>query len=356
LILDQLPGEQRVPIAQACAALGVARSSLYARCAQSRETQQPGPATVAQLPVARASPRALPTHKRLEIRDLLNCERFADRAPREVYAALLDEGRYVCSVSTMYRVLADAGQSQDRRAQRRHPKRARPELCASRALEVLTWDITYLPGPQPGMFFYAYLMIDLFSRYMVGWMVCECERAEHSQTLIATVCARHGIAPNATTLHADNGAPMKAHTVKNLLRFLGVAESHSRPHTSNDNAHSEAINKTLKYHPDCPKRFESVVAAQDWLRDFERWYNHEHHHVSLALMTPAQVFTGQQLAVQVQRQAVLDSAFDADPQRFVAGRPIAALPPAVVYINKPTTTLLSAPSTLNTPAEVSKIY
>lgn len=293
------------------------------------------------------SPRALSYIERGEILSVMNSPRFVDMPPRQIYATLLGEGRFLCSISSMYRVLRSEDQSRERRAQRTLPKRAKPELVATAPLQVCSYDITYLRGLHRGSFFYAYVMIDLYSRYIVGWLVCDVESSQQVQALIASVCARYQIEPETLTLHADNGAPMKALGVRDLLQKLGVAESHSRPHTSNDNPFSEAGFKTMKYRPDYPNRFASQIEATDWMRNFVQWFNHEHHHSALALMTPAQVFTCQEFQIQAQRQSVLNSAFADHPERFVAGPPVAALPPAAVFINPPVPQSIPMQSTLN---------
>lgn len=320
------PTRPTLPITQACAALLTPRSSVYQT---HKNLTRPARTPWVKPPSA----RALSHIERTQILDLMNSPRFVDLPPRQIYASLLDEGRFLGSISTLYRVLRSADQSHERRAQRTLPKRVKPELVASAPLQVCTWDITYMRGPVRGSFFYAYVMIDLFSRYIVGWLVCDTESAQQAQLLIAQTCARYGIPPDTLTLHADNGAPMKALGVQALLHRLGVAESHSRPHTSNDNPYSEAGFKTMKYRPDYPKFFLTQTAATDWMRAFVQWFNHEHHHSALALMTPAQVFAGNATLLQAQRQTVLDAAFASHPQRFVAHPPIARLPPPHVFIN-----------------------
>ena len=320
--------------------LDVPRSSVYHQQKQSAcPALNPRPNT--------PPPRALSSIERSEILNVMNSPRFMDLPPRQIYAVLLGEGRYLCSIRSMYRVLHSEDQNHERRAQRTLPKRIKPELVATAPLKVCTYDATHMRGPSRGCFYYAYVMIDLYSRYIVGWLVCDVESEQHVKALITNVCARYDIEPETLTLHADNGAPMKALGVRDLLQKLGVAESHSRPHTSNDNAFSEAGFKTMKYRPDYPSRFASQLEATNWMRDFVQWFNHEHHHSALALMTPAQVFSGQQFHIQAQRQTVLNSAFAVHPERFVSGPPLAALPPPAVFINPPLPQSIPMRSTLN---------
>jgi putative transposase len=273
--------------------------------------------------------------EREEVRELLNSEPFQDQAPREVYATLLDGGVYCCSWRTMYRILAEHGEVQERRNQLRHPAYARPELLATAPNQLWTWDITKLRGPVRGRYYYLYVIIDVFSRYVVGWMLAEQESASLAQELIAQSCARHGIQPDQLTIHADNGGPMKAKSVAELMADLNVTRSHSRPHVPDDNPFSEAQFKTLKYNPAFPKEFESLAAARQWSDAFFHWYNHEHHHTGISLFTPATVHSGQVAEVQAQRQAAMQRAYAAHPERFVKGAPVLPPLPTAVWINRP---------------------
>jgi putative transposase len=266
---------------------------------------------------------------------LLNDERFQDQAPREVYAMLLDEAQYLCHWRTMYRVLAQHDEVRERRNQLRHPVYTKPELLATEPCRVWSWDITRLRGPQAGQSYYLYVMLDLFSRYVVGWLVAEVEAAELAEQLIAASCAKQGVERGQLTIHADNGGPMTAQSVAVLMANLGVSKSHSRPYQSNDNPYSEAHFKTLKYRPDYPDRFSSLANARTWAEHFFAWYNHEHHHSGLALLTPFDVHYGWTEHVLAKRQAVLERAYAAHPERFVNGPPAAAKPPAAVWINPP---------------------
>jgi transposase InsO family protein len=318
-------------VVAACAALAVPRSSLYrARPAPT------APEAPEREPVSRpAPPRALSPTEQAQVRELLNSERFQDQAPREVYAALLDEERYLCSISTMYRILAEHAEVRERRNQLRHPVYRKPELLATGPNQVWSWDITKLRGPSPGVYYYLYVIIDIYSRYVVGWLIAESESAELAEQLIAETCAKQGVQRAQLTIHADNGGPMIAKTVAILLADLGVAKSHSRPHVSNDNPYSEAQFKTLKYRPDYPDRFGSVADARQWARSFFTWYNDQHHHSGLGLLTPAVVHTRQAETVRQKRQAVLRQAYQAHPERFTKGLPRPAKLPEAAWINAP---------------------
>jgi putative transposase len=246
-----------VGVAAACTVLAVPRSSLY----RTRLTT-PEPTKAVDPPARPAPPRALSLAEKAQVRDLLNSERFQDAAPREVYAALLDEDRYLCSVSTMYRILTEHAEVRERRNQLRHPAYQKPELLATGPNQVWSWDITKLRSPSKGVYYDLYVIIDIYSRYVVGWLIAEVEAAELAEQLIAETCAKQGVPPTQLTIHADNGSPMIAKSVAILLTDLGVAKSHSRPHVSNDNPYSEAQFKTLKYRPDYPERFGCLADAR----------------------------------------------------------------------------------------------
>ena len=313
----------------ACETIGLPRSSLYH---QPRPVA--APETSAQPP--RPTPvRALSESEKAAVLAALNGERFQDQAPREVYATLLDEKQYLCHWRTMYRFLAANDEVRERRNQLRHPVYAKPELLASEPCRVWSWDISKLRGPQKGHYYDLYVILDIFSRYVVGWMIAEVESAELAEQLIAETCAKQGVARGQLTIHADNGAAMTAKSVAVLMADLGVAKSHSRPYQSNDNPYSEAHFKTLKYRPDYPDRFGSLADARVWAKQFFAWYNHEHHHSGLALLTPFDVHYGWTDQVLAKRQAVLDQAYAAHPERFVQGAPIPARPPEAAWINPP---------------------
>jgi len=312
----------RVGVSAACEALGVPRSRLYPR----RRVPVSPPATPAH---------ALSIAERAAVRAALNSERFMDRAPRQIYAALLDEGIYLCHWRTMYRILHAFSEVRERRNQRQHPVYQKPELLAEGPNQVWSWDITKLRGPGKWTHFALYTVIDIFSRYIVGWMIAERESAELAKQLIARAAANQNIQPEQLTLHADNGKPMKAKTLALLLSDLGVEKSHSRPYVSDDNPFSEAHFKTLKYHPHYPNRFGCVQDARGWARPFFDWYNHQHYHSGLNLLTPASVHYGQADNIRQQRQAVLATAYAQFPQRFVRGEPIVKGAPDAVWINPP---------------------
>lgn len=319
---------QTIGVAAACAALGVPRSAVY----RARRPQAPAAVRPTPLPAQR---RALSTDERETVRTTLNSPAFADCAVREVYAALLERDTYLCSVATMYRILRANHEVQERRNQLRHPAFAAPELLASAPNQVWTWDITRLLGPYKWTYFYLYVLLDLFSRKVVGWLIAAQEAAALAEQLVAETCAREGIAPDQLTLHADRGGPMIAHSLALLLTDLGVQPSHSRPHVSNDNPYSEAQFKTLKYHPGYPACFGSLADARAWCQDFFLWYNDAHHHTGIGLLTPSVVHAGQASAVQAQRQAVLDRAFAAHPARFVNSPPVPPPLPTAAWINPP---------------------
>jgi putative transposase len=270
--------------------------------------------------------------------DVLHSDRFIDRAPKVVYATLLDDdGTYLCSWRTMYRLLAAADEVRERRAQRRHPVYTKPELLATGPNQVWSWDITKLRGPGKWTYYCLYVILDIFSRYVVGWMVAERESATLAERLIEETCEKHGIVAGQLTLHADRGTAMTAKTVAQLLVDLGVTRTHSRPHVSDDNPYSEAQFKTLKYSPTFPERFGSVQDARAFGQGFFPWYNTEHRHDALGLLAPAAVHYGQAGTILAQRRGVLTAAYAAHPERFVRQPPEPLAPPAAVWINPPAT-------------------
>ena len=316
--------EPEVPITLACDALGISRATLY------RQTQPPLPASA---PLRAPSPRRLGDAERQTLLDVLHSEEFADQPPQEVYATLLTRGLYFASIRTMYRVLAAADESGERRAQRAPIKHAKPTLLATAPNQVWTWDITKLRGPLPSVFYCLYVVLDLFSRMIVGWLLAERESAELAEHLFAETVARHGIQPGALTVHADRGSAMRSEGLAQLLGGLGVERSFSRPRVSDDNAFSESHFKTLKYQPDYPDRFASPTHGRAWCQEFFGWYNDDHQHSGLALFTPADVFYGRVEEVAARRQVALDAAYAAHPERFPNGPPVARRPPASVAIN-----------------------
>jgi putative transposase len=313
----------------ACTALGVSRASV-----QRRRVRLAAPPPTA--PPRPAPPRALTAPQRQDVLDLLHAPRFADQAPAEIYATLLDEGVYHCSVRTMYRLLGQNGEVRERRQQLRHPAYQKPELLAEKPNEVWSWDITKLMGPRKWSYFYLYVILDIFSRRVVAWCVADAETAGLFKPLFDDAVAKHNIVPGQLTLHADRGSPMKAKATAFLLADLGVTRSHNRPHTSNDNPFSESHFKTLKYQPSFPKRFGCIEDAQIFCRSFFDWYNQDHHHSGLGLMTPNQVHYGQTEAVHATRQITLDQAFLENPTRFVKKPPVPPAKPTATWINPPT--------------------
>jgi putative transposase len=316
-----------------CAALGLSRASLHR---SGKRRLLPLLASRAQSSAHRPSPpRTLPAEARQAVLELLRASRFADLAPAEIYATLLDEGRYHCSVSTMYRILHANSEVHARRKQLRHPVYTKPELLAVRPNEVWSWDITKLKGPAKWAYFYLYVIIDIFSRRVVGWCIADAENALLFKALLDDTIIKHPVQPGQLTLHADRGGPMKAKATAFLLADLGITKSHSRPHVSNDNPFSESHFKTLKYQPRFPKCFGCIEDARQFCREFFTWYNQAHHHVGLGLMTPDQVHYGQADDVHAARQITLAAAFAAHPERFVNKPPAPPEKPTAVWINPP---------------------
>jgi putative transposase len=312
----------------ACQALRMPRASYYwRRCkaAAPAEAVSPRPAPA----------RALDQSERETVLARLHEERFQDRSPAAVYATLLDEGEYHCSIRTMYRLLAEHGEARERRDQLTHPPYQKPELLATAPNQLWSWDITKLLGPAKWTYFYLYVILDLFSRYVTGWMVTLRESAELAKRLIEESCQKQRIPPGQLTLHADRGTSMTSKPVAFLLADLGVTKTHSRPHVSNDNPYSESQFRTLKYRPEFPDRFGCLPDSRAFCQGFFRWYNEEHRHSGLGLLTPAMVHYGQAESVLRQRQAVLDLAYQLHPERFVRSAPKPPQLPSEVWINKP---------------------
>jgi putative transposase len=273
--------------------------------------------------------------ERQSVLDTLHSERFVDQAPAQVHAALLDEGQYLCSSRTMYRILDSAQEVKERRDQVRRPHFVRPELLATQPNQVWSWDITKLMGPAKWTYFYMYVLLDIFSRYVVGWMVAHRESAALAERLIGETCEKQRIKPGQLTLHADRGTSMTSKPVAFLLADLGVVKTHSRPQVSNDNPFSESQFKTMKYRPEFPDRFGSLQDSRSFGHVFFPWYNDEHHHSGLGFLTPAVVHYGLADAVREKRNEVLKAAYSAHPERFVRGAPEPAALPQAVWINPP---------------------
>ena len=319
-----------VGMTAACQAFGLNRGFVYRDRARHRAI---GPR---RAPPARPQPPlAFSSAEQELLLEVLDSERFADVAPPTVYATLLDEGRYHGSIRTMYRLLADRNQSGERRNQRVHPVYTKPELLAVRPNEVWSWDITKLKGPTKWTYFHLYVILDIFSRYVVGWMLAQRESAELAEQFIAETLQKENIAPGTLTLHADRGTSMRSKPVAALLIDLEVAKTHSRPHVSDDNPYSEAQFKTLKYRPEFPERFGSIEDARAYCQQFFRWYNHEHRHGGIGLMAPAAVHGGTAAAMRAQRALALDAAFAAHPIRFKGIAPKPPALPTAAWINPP---------------------
>jgi putative transposase len=312
----------------ACAATGRPQANHYRRHRQSPKPVKPARERKPQ-------PRALSAAERDTVRSLLNSPDFVDKAPATVYHELLDEGVYVASVSSMYRILRAHGEVTERRRQATHPARVKPELVATKPNVCWSWDITKLHGPAKWSYFYLYVIIDIYSRYVVGWLIAERESAALAEKLLADTIAKQHIDRDTLTIHADNGSSMASKPVAFLLADLGVTKTHSRPHTSNDNPYSEAQFRTLKYRPDFPECFAAIVDARAFCRRFFTWYNTEHRHSGIAWHTPHNVHHGRAEQVRTVRADVLAAAYTRNPQRFVRKHPEPAALPTTVWINKP---------------------
>lgn len=313
-------------VATACRALAVPRATYYRR----QQPAQPRP------PVQRPpNHRRICDEERATIREVLNSKRFMDKSPEQVCATLFEEDTYLASPRTMYRVLAEAGQVRERRDRRRHPAHFTPRLVARAPNEVWSWDITKLKGPFKGIYFMLYVMLDIFSRYVVGWLLAERENARLAQHLMRETLAKHGIEPHQLTIHQDLGSPMRAKTTKQLLDDLGARRSYSRPRVSNDNPFSESQFGTLKQRPELPARLGSVQHGRQVMRELLKWYNHEHHHSGIVMLTPAQLHFGLAEQVLAQRHAVRLRAYGEHPERFINGPPRLEKVPDEVWINKP---------------------
>jgi len=311
----------------ACEALAVARATFYRHMSsESPEEENSRPAPVL----------ALTSQEKDTVIDILHSERFQDKAPRQVYATLLDEGEYYCSVRTMYRILNEVhGDVKERRRQVQRPHYEKPELLATAPNQVWSWDITKLKGPVKWAYFYLYVILDIFSRYVVGWMVAHREQDALAKRLIEETCLKQRIEPNQLIIHSDRGPSMKSYTVTNLLADLGVTKSHSRPHVSDDNPYSESQFKTLKYCPEFPDRFGSIQDARSFCHGFFSWYHKEHHHSGIGLMTPESVHYGWAEDIFAARCDVLAEAFGNHPNRFKGKIPKPPALPQAVWINKP---------------------
>jgi putative transposase len=319
-----------VGVGRACEVVGRPRGSHHRRV-----TRPHGPPAPSASRKGQAQPRALTHEERAKVLSVLRSERFVDMAPAAVYATLLDEGTYLCSISTMYRLLAERGETGERRRQATHPPKVKPELVATEPNQVWSWDITKLLGPAKWTYYYLYVIIDIYSRYVPGWLLAPCEDARLAEQLLGDSCFKQDIDFGQLSIHADRGSSMASKPVAMLLADLGVTKSHSRPHVSNDNPYSESQFKTMKYRPNFPDRFGSIEDARRHSRDFFGWYNHQHRHSGIALMTPADVHYGRAATITAVRGHVLDAAYTARPERFVRKPP---QPPTLqphAWINRP---------------------
>lgn len=313
-----------------CRFLGLSRATLHRRT---------HPVARAQVP---RSPRKVPewalnATERQAFLDLAHSRQFIDKSCAEIFYALLDQKhQYLCSIRTMYRILSEHGEVKERRNQLRHPVYTRPELLATGPNQLWSWDITKLRGPSRGIYYHLYVVIDVYSRYVVAWMLADRESEELATELLSEAYRRHGITPGGLTVHSDRGPAMKAASVTNLLATLGVTKSHSRPHVSNDNPYSESHFKTMKYRPDFPPRFGGLEDGRTFCRSFFRWYHDEHYHSGLCWLTPSTVHFGEATAVLEERHATLTAAYRDNPSRFLHRPPVRQRLPTEVWINPPT--------------------
>lgn len=324
MITEKAAGNNILTKSELCDALNIPRSSYYRLSNTKKEPEK----------LRKESPRKLSKYEEEQVLSVLNSERFCDMAPGEIYSTLLDEGAYYCSERTMYRILSRNNQNHQRR-QREGFNYQRPELLAEGVNQLWSWDITKLKGPKKWTYYYLYKIMDVYSRYVVGWMLAYRESAELAKVLISETCYKQSISREQLTLHADRGSSMKSNTVGQLLADLGVTKTHSRPHVSNDNPYSESAFKTLKYRPGYPDRFGSIEDARRFCRDFFSWYNKEHRHSGIAMLTPEMVHYNLVDDVVKKRNRVLEDIYKKHPERFVKGLPKSKKPDNKVWINKP---------------------
>lgn len=321
-----------IPLDRLCSGFGIGRSTFY-------RWKNP-PIRSSSRPPGDSSHRALSPEEKQTVLSVLHSERFWDQSPSEVYYTLLDEGVYLCSKRTMYRILSEQGESRERRKQAEHPPYVPPRLMADQPNRVWSWDITKVAGAGKREYYQIYVMIDIFSRFVVGWMVAARESAELAKHFIEETCALYGIRPGCLTIHADRGTSMRSKPVAFLLADLGITKTHSRPRVSNDNPYSESQFKTMKYRPDFPERFGSLEDARAFCQEFFQWYNYEHRHSGIGYLTPAAVHKGETKEVQAQRQAILNSIYQLHPERFVKKPPTVSPVPEQVWINRPQKVLI----------------
>jgi len=324
-----IDSQQELEVGPACQLLGLSRATLYRRINPVIKKDAPSK--------ARSKPeRSLSEKEKQSVLKVLHSDRFIDKAPAEIVSQLLEEGEYLCSERTMYRILSAEGEVKERRRQRRHPNYVRPELVATGPNMVWSWDVTKLKGPNKGQYFSLYVIIDIFSRYIVGWHLSKRANADTSCYLINETLKKYELDRTTLTVHSDRGSEFTGSPVGTLLEELGVTKSKSRPHVSNDNPYSESGFKTLKYHHSFPERFGCLEDAKSFLRGFFNWYNNEHHHSGIAMLTPGTVHFGRVEEVLKTKQKALDEGFKRNPERWVNGAPKAKRPAPVVWINAPT--------------------
>ena len=319
-----------IPIDFLCSSLSISKATYY------RQIDRDGQLSACNLKPKKPA-NALNSEERQAVVDLLHNEHYVDKTPYDLYYDLMDKGEYRCSPRTMYRLLSTLGESKDRRVQRNHRDAIKPELMASQPNEVWSWDITKLLGPKKWVYYHLYVILDIYSRYVVGWLIAEVESKELARKLIQQSALKQGIQPDQLTLHADNGPSMTSHTVAQLLEHIGVLKTHNRPYTSNDNPFSESQFKTMKYGAEFPKRFQSIQHAEAFCQGFFTWYNQQHYHSNLLWLTPESVHYGKGLAILKQRHEILKQAFLKNPKRFNNKMPKQKNLPKAVYINPPQT-------------------
>lgn len=326
--ISQTGKNKSIPVDMLCSAMHIPRATYY-RYLENNKYARNEPIS-SNIPV-----NALNDKEKQCVLDLLHSDHFIDKTPYDVYYELIDKGEYYCSPRTMYRILAEQGETTERRIQRNHRDAVKPELIASRPNEVWSWDITKLLGPTKWVYYHLYVIMDIYSRYIVGWLIADCESQELARKLIHESALKQGVQPNQLTIHADNGPSMKSHTVAQLLEHIGVAKTHNRPYTSNDNPFSESHFKTLKYRPEFPVRCQSLQHGEAFCQQFFSWYNKEHYHSGIAWLTPESVHYARDQIILEQRHAVLMKAFLAHPERFNHKQPQLKKLPKAVYINPP---------------------
>ena len=327
-IMSQTGQDKIIPIDMLCSAMHISRATYYRQVGNNNHAQD-------ELKSSSTPVNALNDKEKQYVLDLLHSDHFVDKTPYDVYYELIDKGEYYCSPRTMYRILAEQGEAAERRIQRNHRDAVKPELIASSPNEVWSWDISKLLGPTKWVYYHLYVIMDIYSRYVVGWLIADCESQDLARKLIQETALKQGIQPNQLTIHADNGPSMTSHTVAQLLDHLGVAKTHNRPYTSNDNPFSESHFKTLKYRPEFPVRCQSLQHAEAFCQQFFPWYNKEHYHSGIAWLTPETVHYQQEQVILEQRHAVLIKAFLAHPERFNYQQPQLKKLPESVYINPP---------------------